>query len=636
MIAKRLLRWVLASFLGLLMVASVSTPQAAEQGSDQCPNIPELRFFTQNTFLLHAAFGLVQAPYLEERVQDIANLIGAKGERYDIVGLQEVFWDEAKRRILKDWTGEEITLKDVKLEHDAEVNSVKLKAFSPNAKGVEFRVVNEHCIAGPDSTAFLEMRLDGGLMILSKYPIMWASAFIYEDCTKKETPPGETADCFASKGVLYARIDLSNGRNKDCYIHVFVTHTQADEIRSTLCPGCTHGDCIETRRKQLRELRTFIGKATKNDGHPIVLMGDFNMAADKPKDWGKKAYVISPSEDVDITSAVRSDEYGSWLGPIPSSPIKIMDVWAELHRDLPGFTWIGKDWKTEEPSPWDDIGNVLVEDDGPPTRLDYFYYFPGEESALKLVLTSIELVPSKPDTLYRFDEKESYTVSDHLGLEMTCEVTSGEYTVCPSGCPFMQIQAAIDAFPGQPIIVGPGTYHENLQITKSMTLRGVGRDQVTIIPEDPSRVTIFVRDATATIAGVTVADGGFGIWTEGSAHVELKDSALSGNSRAGIGVTHSAQVVIENNLISGNGFGIFANDSAYMEVIENCIQRNNDSGVVLLDAARATIRNNIIMNNGRYGVEASAYQVDVCGGNTVSNNDEGNYLDEDLRHKCSN
>lgn len=55
-------------------------------------------------------------------------------------------------------------------------------------------------------------------------------------------------------------------------------------------------------------------------------------------------------------------------------------------------------------------------------------------------------------------------------------------TVCASGCAFTRIQAAIDAAaPGATITIGPGTYFENVTVTKSVTLRGSG-DATVIYP----------------------------------------------------------------------------------------------------------------------------------------------------------
>jgi hypothetical protein len=58
--------------------------------------------------------------------------------------------------------------------------------------------------------------IDGGLLILSRFPITERAQFAYTQ--------GSGSDGVCSKGVLYARIQLSTDP-KDA-IHTFTTHTQ--------------------------------------------------------------------------------------------------------------------------------------------------------------------------------------------------------------------------------------------------------------------------------------------------------------------------------------------------------------------------------------------------------------------------
>ena len=92
--------------------------------------------------------------------------------------------------------------------------------------------------------------LDGGLLILSKQPI------IEQDSAENHSPKtirnpslnlsrlplqdsivftaGSQIDAWAAKGVIYAKIQV--GSNEDRYIHVFNTHLQADQNE----PGLEH------------------------------------------------------------------------------------------------------------------------------------------------------------------------------------------------------------------------------------------------------------------------------------------------------------------------------------------------------------------------------------------------------------
>ncbi len=83
------------------------------------------------------------------------------------------------------------------------------------------------------------------------------------------------------------------------------------------------------------------------------------------------------------------------------------------------------------------------------------------------------------------------------------------YTVCPSGCPFTKIQAALDAATdGDTITVGPGIYRENLKITKSVSLSGADPAQVRLLPGGPAYALVHIGEKstlkTVRIEGFTL------------------------------------------------------------------------------------------------------------------------------------
>ena len=71
-------------------------------------------------------------------------------------------------------------------------------------------------------------------------------------------------------------------------------------------------------------------------------------------------------------------------------------------------------------------------------------------------------------------------------LVASLAVTSSAWaakTVCPSGCSYTGIQAAINAAsPGATITIGPGSYTENVVVNKPVTLKGSGSSSTVIYP----------------------------------------------------------------------------------------------------------------------------------------------------------
>lgn len=93
---------------------------------------------------------------------------------------------------------------------------------------------------------------DGGVMILSKWPILSSTHIVYDSC--------DGSDCLAAKGAMYAKID-KNGVN----YHLFGTHTQAWQT------GLIY------RQAQFRQLRGFIDALNLPSTEAVLVGGDLNV-----------------------------------------------------------------------------------------------------------------------------------------------------------------------------------------------------------------------------------------------------------------------------------------------------------------------------------------------------------------------
>jgi endonuclease/exonuclease/phosphatase family metal-dependent hydrolase len=93
---------------------------------------------------------------------------------------------------------------------------------------------------------------DGGVMIVSKWPITASTSIVYDSC--------DGSDCLAAKGAMYARID----KNGVPY-HLFGTHTQAWQT------GLIY------RQAQLRQLRDFIDAINIPANEAVLVGGDLNV-----------------------------------------------------------------------------------------------------------------------------------------------------------------------------------------------------------------------------------------------------------------------------------------------------------------------------------------------------------------------
>ncbi|KAF4041589.1 Endonuclease/Exonuclease/phosphatase family [Phytophthora infestans] len=130
------------------------------------------------------------------------------------------------------------------------------KRFVREAYAMGFRY---HC--GSVWPRLLDSRLiDGGLLILSRYPIVERDQLAYSQ--------GAGSDGICAKGVLYARIQLSPDLSDS--LHVFTTHTQA---------GDNYKD-YSIRLAQIQEMHRFVARTIRDDpGVPVLITGDFNLDA---------------------------------------------------------------------------------------------------------------------------------------------------------------------------------------------------------------------------------------------------------------------------------------------------------------------------------------------------------------------
>jgi endonuclease/exonuclease/phosphatase family metal-dependent hydrolase len=95
---------------------------------------------------------------------------------------------------------------------------------------------------------------DGGVIILSRFPIVMQSEFVFPECNG--------ADCYADKGVAYA--EIVKGANS---YHVFAAHTasfDSDEAR-------------ENRLKQLQQIRNLADSLDIPANQKVIFGGDLNV-----------------------------------------------------------------------------------------------------------------------------------------------------------------------------------------------------------------------------------------------------------------------------------------------------------------------------------------------------------------------
>ncbi|MFE6688481.1 sphingomyelin phosphodiesterase [Streptomyces sp. NPDC057743] len=99
---------------------------------------------------------------------------------------------------------------------------------------------------------------DGGVTLLSKWPILRKEQYIYKDSCG--------SDSYSNKGFVYAELDVAGAK-----VHVVGTHTQSTDS------GCKAGEAAADRAKQLKEMDAFLDAQHIPANEEVMVAGDMNI-----------------------------------------------------------------------------------------------------------------------------------------------------------------------------------------------------------------------------------------------------------------------------------------------------------------------------------------------------------------------
>ncbi len=242
------------------------------------------------------------------------------------------------------------------------------------------------------------------------------------------------------------------------------------------------------------------------------------------------------------------------------------------------------------------------------------------------------------------------------------------------GKDFSTIQAAINAAnESDTILVYPGTYTENVDVNRSVTLLSESGDpgDTTIIAFSTGDHTLEVTSDNVTIKGFNITGAGgigsSGILMDGVQNNIIEDNILWRNDY-GIHLTtfcsstanSSSDNLLENNSASFNFYGIYLDSSCSNNTLKDNDLIMNTDGIIF---SRSCDNNHIINNNASYN-HANGIYLFNCSDNTLmdnkvsenyngirfvncssnalfenmvtKNNDSGIYLDESDKNELAN
>ncbi|MES2686009.1 MAG: filamentous hemagglutinin N-terminal domain-containing protein [Pseudomonadota bacterium] len=184
--------------------------------------------------------------------------------------------------------------------------------------------------------------------------------------------------------------------------------------------------------------------------------------------------------------------------------------------------------------------------------------------------------------------------------------------------PLATIQAGMNAVvTGGTVTIGGGTYAENINITKALTLDGAGMGQTVLKASTGSGTAVTVDGASGvTLSDLSIADSGNGLLIRNtSSNLTLHRVAFN-NNRSGIRTEDRARADnfrMLNSTITGGEIGVQtysragATGSFANALFENVtVDGPSFKGFYFETADKLTLRNVTITNAGNYGAPATS------------------------------
>jgi parallel beta-helix repeat protein len=193
--------------------------------------------------------------------------------------------------------------------------------------------------------------------------------------------------------------------------------------------------------------------------------------------------------------------------------------------------------------------------------------------------------------------------------------------------PYQNISSGISyASDGDTVFVYNGTYYEQLNVNKTITLQGQD-SQLTIIDANQSGAVVTVEANNVTITGFTLQNSGenfSGVSILDSAGSKVHDNIVESDYE-GIYLFNSSGNTLTDNEILDNYYGISLDSSYADNITQNTVSSNNDTGIRLSNSSNIAVADNNIARN-TFGIALITSDNNTLTDNGISLGTDGLYI----------
>ncbi|GAA3477260.1 sphingomyelin phosphodiesterase [Streptomyces yanii] len=214
-------------------LAAVTLVANAPQAS--AADVPSLRVLTYNTFLMSK--NLYPNWGQDHRAAEIPKASFFQG--HDVIVLQEAFDNSASDALAR----------NASAQYPYQTPVMGRSRSGWDATGGAYSATTPE---------------DGGVTVLSKWPIVRKEQFVYKDACG--------SDWWSNKGFVYAELNVNGTK-----VHVVGTHAQSTDS------GCKAGEAALMRSRQFKQIDAFLDAKNIPASEEVIVAGDMNVDSHSPE-----------------------------------------------------------------------------------------------------------------------------------------------------------------------------------------------------------------------------------------------------------------------------------------------------------------------------------------------------------------